>query len=187
MLRTSLRFLLTLLLALGLTACDSDSDDDGGGGNNTFGSGNVSISGAVTASFSGDALYVAAQDVNGTTGYVIYIVDGDFTAGQTTGFRALYVGGEGTLTEGQTTLGEDADDGAAYYDGSSQSTFAGVSATSGTLTITSISDDEVRGSVTFSGIYFDTADPQQQGTAQVTASFTASRYTGGAVPVPTLP
>ena len=170
-----LRSLATLLLCfilLPLAACDSDSDGDGDGNGGTIGSANVTVSGAFSDSFSGNAAFGVGEDGNG---FSLALFEGRLTTGGTTSGGLVGIGrtagrpGEGTFQI--TASGSAMDFAGAYasdFSNASGGTFVG-SAT-GALTITSSSSERVAGSFTFTGQAASTSGPVGEVTVQGTFS-----------------
>ena len=154
MLRLSFRLLFTLLLVLPITACDSDGDGDGdGNGNGTnIGSSSITVSGGVSSSFDGSAVFGVAED---GSSFSIGIFEGALpTAGNLNGELVAFGRSEGGRPATGTYSFSPSDmDFAGGYVSDFANTTSGtfVPASSGTLRITSSSSDRVAGSFTFSG------------------------------------
>ncbi|MEP0548857.1 MAG: hypothetical protein ABJF88_18125 [Rhodothermales bacterium] len=175
------RFFATLLLCfvlLPFAACDSNSDGDGNGngngnGGSTIGSSNVTVSGAFSDSFSGNAAFGVGED---GSSFSLALFEGNLTAGGTTSGGLVGIGrnegrpGEGTF---QITASGSAMDFAAAYISDFSNTTGGmfVGSATGTLTITSSTSGRVAGSFTFTGQAASTSGPLGEVTVQGT--FTA--------------
>ncbi len=173
--------LLLCLLTLSFTACDSDNGGDGdGNGGGTIGSANVTVSGAFSDSFSGNAAFGVGEDGNG---FSLALFEGSLTTGGTTSGGLVAIGrtagrpGEGMFPI--TASGSAMDFGAGYASDFSNTTggmFVG-SAT-GTLTITASSSDRVAGSFTFTGEAASISGPL----GEVTVSGTFSADLASTIP-----
>lgn len=179
--------LLLCLLTLSFTACDSDSDGDGGGnggggGGSTIGSASVTVSGAFTSSFSGNAAFGVNED---GSSFSLVLFEGNVTAGVPTGeFAGLGRSGD-RPTEGVYQIGGSASamvfSGAYGSDASAPTSGTFVVPSSGTLTITSSSGERVAGSFTFTGQAF-TGTGGMLGTATVEGTFSAELAQNISVP-----
>jgi hypothetical protein len=148
--------LFSLLLIFTFTACDSDGDDGDGNGNgngNTVGDSEVMVSGAVTDSFSGGAIFGADDD---GSDFGLALFEGNLaTGGLPSGAFVAFAREEGLPPEGTYALGEE--DGDMVISGGYASDFSGiigatiVASESGTITITSSSSDRIAGSFSFTG------------------------------------
>lgn len=184
--RFPFHLLLSLLLVLPFAACDSDGDDDGNGnGNGDIGDADVTISGDVEGSFSGNAYFV--DDSNEDVDFAIGLFSGSITTPNTGQIVVLGLDGD-RPDEGTYEIGADEDDTTLsgvyldYTDGATSATL--VIAQSGTLTISSSSSDRVVGTFTFTG-QATSGGAGSLGTATVTGSFTAEFIED--VTVPTTP
>lgn len=169
------RFFATLLLCfalLPLTACDSDSDGDGdGNGGGTIGNASVTVSGAFSDSFTGNAAFGVDED---GSGFSLALFEGSLTGGTTSG-GLVAIGrtgsrpGEGTF---QITASVAAMDFAAGYASDFSNATGGtfVGSATGTLTITSSSSERVAGSFTFTGQAASISGPVGEVTVQGTFS-----------------
>lgn len=165
--------LFSLFLALTFAACDSDGDGDSNGngnGNSDIGNANVTISGDVSGSFSGSAIFGA--DAEDGTGFTIVLFDQTITTLATGQFVAMGTDGE-RPSPGQYDFeaASGVSFGGGYFSSDGSTTGTIVSAQSGTLTITSSSSDQVSGNFTFTGQAISNGGVA--GTATVSGSFTA--------------
>lgn len=167
--RFSLHALLSLFLALSFTACDS-AEEDGG---SVIGDADVTIRGDLEGSLSGSAVFgTDPDDPNDNFGIAIF--EGELATTPTGEFIVMsYDGGrpgEGTYQISSTST-ESIFFGVYTTDASNPTGGSIVSATSGTLMITSSSSDRVAGSFTFTGPVF--SGTGTQGTATVEGTFDA--------------
>jgi len=151
----SLRLFFGLLLALTFTACDSDGDDGDGNGNgngSTIGDAEVMVTGAISDSFSGSALFGVDDDGEG---FGLALFEGNLVGGIPSGAIVSFGRQEGRPAEGIYSFGEDT--GNMFFAGAYATDFSDitgatfVASESGTITITSSSSDRVAGSFTFTG------------------------------------
>ena len=155
------RSLLAVALAFTLAACDSNDDPGGSGlpgGSGGVGSASVTLSGGVASSFEGSA-YALVEDNEFARNISITLLGADLSVLEALGYTGsgmfLDVDFSGITDDGvpilEGTFTVDPDDfeapiaEAVYFD--SLGDFAGAfEATGGTITLLSITDDEVRGS-----------------------------------------
>jgi hypothetical protein len=173
----SLRLSLCLLISLGVAACSSGNDATGPE-ESAQGSFNVTVSGGVSASFSGIA-WQSGTIIDATTnerGWVLYLTTTDSNDASSVfvvrmgdrpgsgSYSLIDLTGSGDLENGDfggiTTVGI----GGGLV-------FAGAS-TGGTVTITSSSEGRVEGSINFQITGFDPSS-QQEVTATVSGTFNA--------------
>src|SRR5690606_9144513 len=136
-------------------ACDSDGDDDdNGNGNGQIGNASVTVSGDIEATFSGGNAFFFVDDEDDDLGFGIGLFSGAITnptAGQSVGFGRD--GGRpapGTYAIDAEDAGVEFTGGYVNYEGTGGDPTGAtvVVAQTGTLTITSSSNDRVVGSFT---------------------------------------
>ena len=166
----------------GVTACSSGGGDDVTGTNppgGTVGSFNATVSGAMSATLSGSAAF-GSSTVSGSQGFAIALVPTSGTNSIIFGRVNAQAPGTGTyqIADFATQSSVSGAMIAALIAGSGQSGQIYVS-TSGTLTITSSSADEIKGNFTVSASAVTVSGTQA---VTMTGTFTARK---GAINVPT--
>ena len=160
LLRLSFRALVGCALLFALPACDSSSDDDddggGGSGGNRIGNATASISGGASGAIDGSAFASLYSDEFGSEIDLI-LLDGDFNFlqyAQSFQGDVMNINIEDVDPIGIGTYPIDADGNAdAYADAfflenfdAQNPSFVGYEAISGTVTLTAVNGNEVRGS-----------------------------------------
>lgn len=168
-----LRLLSVALVALALVGCDSNDDDDGLGGDTD---GTATVQGADIPAISGNAYAVLDSDNE----FAIAIFNGSFQQiGTTTDAWVVLatddptgVPPNGTYAIGDDGDGADFEGGYLKFNAANPQAFssASVEAESGTLTITSSSNDAVRGTYRFTGTLVEVEGSTQTTTPGVTIS-----------------
>ena len=185
--RTAPRLLgaAAMVSALALVACSDDpTDPGGGGGGGGTGSSNATVTGGVSATFSGSAFQGEAEIETGEQGWIAVLGSSDLNGNSVLIACFCSRPGNGTYTVIDLNTAGDLlpNEWAAVLslgDGTTP-TYLGLS-TGGTVTITSSSDDLVVGTYNIPVAGFDPTAPSVPIVANVAGDFSA---VGGAVNLP---
>jgi hypothetical protein len=183
--------LLSLVLLFSFAACDSAEDD--GPGNVDNGEFSADFGGDLDGSFGGNAFFSVVEnpDIPGERGFLLFLTDAELTGADAQYGEYIFFArlgdrpGEGSYALADITDDTDVDtEGMTYgiyYNLTGQTAAAFLGSESGSLNITSSSEDQVSGSFNFEAAGFDSSTGQPI-TGTLSGSFEARNANSNLVP-----